>query len=146
MDAIRSLSDFADGRRLLSVEAVPIPAPAHAQFPGDHLFVNCLYHQDVGTERCEALLVAARHDTLLLIQTLLDKADLWEFKSICITFYVDIRPRRRSYRFSVLTSYLRDNVLTPDDLLCWNESLLQSSQIDEIARLLPAASSVRGGV
>jgi len=134
------LSHLADGKRLLAVEAGEIPAPPHAKHPGNHLFVNCLYHNSVNQLSSELMLAAARADTLVVLQFLRTNKMLDDIVSVCISFYADTEsrnPRHRLYRYSIFTSSISHDEMAIDaSYFSPSKESIQSSQREDIARLL----------
>jgi len=143
MNMNSSLSQLADGNRLLSVEATPVPAPSHAEHQGNHLFVNCLYHSSsLNQANPESVLARAGEDTLAVLRALVANKMFNDIVSVCISFFVDPCthtnvPKRRLYRYSIFTSSISPDLTAIDSLLVEGaNTAIQSSQIEKIATLL----------
>jgi hypothetical protein len=150
-DAITAALHIALNRTaIVDVRATIVPSPPHAKaYPGNHLFVNCVYPGAVLGETPNGALFTARSDTITLLRQLVDVRALCGLQSICITFLTcgeaplglhggpDDLSSSRLYRYSVLSSALPAEACMVDcPFLLSNGYFLQSSDIPEISRVI----------
>jgi hypothetical protein len=142
MTAYSSLSQLADGKRIVSIEAGDITAPSHAGHPGTHLIVNCLFHSDLAQLSPPTLLATSQTETIFILKHLVANKLLDGIVSVNLSFYEApdsqrLRPRRRIYRFGTIVSSLpRDAATINESCFIPSNETIQSSQFDEITSLL----------
>src|SRR4051812_1351618 len=108
MSTDQRLSHLADGKRIIGIEAVLVPATPMAQHQGTHLFVNCLYSQEMIKLNPETILSSAREDTVLVLRALVERSMLDGVASVCVSFVArgeNAERVYRLYRYSILSSY-----------------------------------------
>jgi hypothetical protein len=141
MSSDQPLSGLVDGKKVLAIEATPVPAPLGVEHPGNHLFVNCLYRADIIELRPEALLAHGRADTIRIIRKLVTSTLLDDAVSICISFMVRREAAEysiRVYRYSILTSELSRDANSIGASLIQSKKAIESSHHDGIVGLLCA--------
>jgi len=137
------LHSLIDGRRIVEIDAAPIPAPPNSRHPGEHLYVNC--HYDVGMAKIPLaeLFQVARSDAFEVIRRLAANPAVHDFVSVVVRIQGHFpypgakRPaRRRIYEVSILCTELPPSGVpfTPDSLT--HMRAFESTQLDDIAQLI----------
>ena len=137
-----TLADLVDQKRIVAIDATPIPAPPNSSHPGDHLFVNC--HYDVGMANIphQELLEEARGDALEIVRILAAQPRI-DVVSVVVTVYGHFPSpgaprlaRRRIYRANVLYRDLpiEASLVTADFFS--RVAAAESSELDDLAELL----------
>ncbi len=134
------LNELVDGGRIEAISATPVPAPAHARYPGEHLVVNCQYSAIVAGSEPSELVVIARSDLARIVRVLVEEDPLAGMRSICVSFFgcpTTAGPSQRIYRYAVLSENCpaSADAVTSDSLL---EAIdcIESSDVDAVAALL----------
>jgi hypothetical protein len=140
MDTHRILSDLVDGELIERIEGTLLPAPDHAEHPGNHLIVNCLCTPTITTMEPATLLRSVRTNTMAIIRALKTEGFTNQTVSVCVTFVgkpVGFESLARLYRFNILTnriphqlSEITEAIFQPDD------SRIQYSDVTAITTLL----------
>jgi hypothetical protein len=140
-DIVEALSAAIDREKIIAINATVIPSPSHANaYPGNHLLINCVYQAPVASQDASRVLAVARADTVAILRCLVAENALRGIESVCVTFIAptsDYSPRRRLYRYSVLSSAIRTVPESiDDDFLISNRLFLQESEVPDICELL----------
>jgi hypothetical protein len=142
------LSNLVDHKRIVAIDATPVPAPPDSPQPGDHLFVNCHYDASQATRPRHELLDEARADALQIVGRLAGVPNIQRYPSVVMTVYGHFpvagasRPaRRRIYRVNVLGKDLPRNgaPLTPSYFS--QVHAVESSELDDLSQLLHETST-----
>ncbi len=136
---VEHLQELVDDVRIEAATATPVPAPPYSKFPGDHLFVNCLYTATVAKCEPNELVLHARSDLLAIVEMLIDKNLLAKTRSLCVSFLGNRTDtgNERLYRYSVGSeSYPTDSRGLTIDMLLEASDSVESSDVDEISKLL----------
>jgi hypothetical protein len=140
--------NLVDHKRIVAIDATPIPAPPGSEYPGEHLFVNCHYAPSPATGPPHELLDAARADVLQIVSRLTSVPSIHDFVSAVVTVYGHFpvagaaRPaRRRIYRLNILCNKLPVNgtAVTPEFFS--QVEAVESSELDDVAELLHEAAT-----
>jgi hypothetical protein len=141
------LDDLVDQKRIVAIDATPVPAPPQSAYPGVHLLVNCHYDVALAEKAPALLLESAREDALQVMRRLAAEPKAAKYVSIMVTIYghfpcanADRPARRRIYRLNILAEELftsRSGV-TQSNLATMRAD--ESSELDEISELLHAAA------
>jgi hypothetical protein len=145
-DLSERLRKVLDSRTVKAIQGCVIPAPPHAEYPGNHLFVNCFYDPLVLGWDAAALLATARADAVVMLRCLIAERAMHEIESVCLTFLIypedppspdeDVPPCR-IYRYNVVSSELNvDPEAVNLQFLLSNALFLQSSRMPEISQLI----------
>ncbi|HUE73779.1 MAG TPA: hypothetical protein VMP01_23065 [Pirellulaceae bacterium] len=133
------LDDLVDRKRIVAIDATPIPAPPNSPHPGEHLFVNCHYDVSQAKRPLHELASDARGDALQIVRRLGANPIVQAYVSAVVTVYGHFpvhgaaRPaRRRIYRVGVLAKDLPANgtLLGPDFFSRFGVD--ESSELDDI--------------
>lgn len=142
------LDNLIDGKRIVQIDADVIPAPPHARYPGNHLYVNCHYDVSMSTTPLAQMYQLARTDALKIVRQLATNPMVKSSVSIVVRVQGHFpspgaqRPaRRRIYEVSMLSSELPAGAecLTPEHLT--QMGALETSQLDDIAELMHQPTS-----
>jgi len=153
---LRELARLCDGERIQSVTGDSIPSGPGAPYPGEHLYVNCLYGPKVARLNVGEVLTAARNDTLRVLQALAGKPCLGRFRSVWIRFFLprgvlggqEWVPRGscRVYAYSLLREGFQADVAQIDAAyLLSNKFFQESSEVDRIQELIEVERGSKRG-
>jgi hypothetical protein len=134
------LNHLVHESKLVAIDTGVVSAPSDAEHSGNHLMVNCLYHDNLGKIPPHSMLATARSDTLVILKELVRQKMLDGIISVCISFFVNIPPtgrRTRIYRYSIFTNAISHASSALDESF-FKPSMhtIQSSQYREIEILL----------
>jgi hypothetical protein len=141
------LDELVDHKRIVAMDATPVPAPPHSLYPGLHLLVNCHYDVALAEKAPAYLLENAREDALQVVRRLAADSEVSKYVSVLVTIYGHFpcpgaeRPaRRRIYRLNILTEELLavGVAITSTSLSATHAD--ESSELAPIAELLHAAA------
>lgn len=137
------LQKLVDGKRIVAIDATPVPAPPQSRYPGDHLVVNCHYDAQHSSLPAGTLLHLARWDALAIYKAVAGEAGLGELVSVVATIYGHFpvagasRPaRRRIYCIDLLCSDIPADPRQIDSTLLTQVHVDENSQLDEITELM----------
>jgi hypothetical protein len=138
---------IAVGRaRIETIQAGVVPSPPRAKaYPGNQLFVNCLYHAAILERESESILTLARADVVSVLRALIAERALKGIVSVTVTLLAqdkhytvnDDVPPWRVYRYSILSSAMgKSPKIIDEKFLLSNQLFLQGSNLDGVAQLL----------
>ncbi len=134
------LNELVDRDRIEAISATPVPAPSHSQFPGEHLFVNCLYSASVAGGEPSELVASARSDLARIVRVLVEEDLLAGMRSICVSFFgcpMPAGPSQRVYRYSAGSeSYPASADAVTSDSLLGAIDCIESSDVNAVTALL----------
>jgi hypothetical protein len=137
------LSNLVDHKRIIAIDAAPVPAPPNSTHPGEHLFVNCHYDTGQATRPPHELLDEARADALQIVGRLATVPNIQRYPSLVVTVYGHFpvagaqRPaRRRVYRVNVLSKDLPTHGAPLKHDFLSQAGAIESSELDDVAELL----------
>src|SRR5689334_21682118 len=81
------LDDLIDHKRIVAIDATPVPAPPHSRYPGLHLLVNCHYDVAMADKAAPDLLEIARADALDVMRRLAADPNAANHVSVVVTVY-----------------------------------------------------------
>ncbi|HEY2411237.1 MAG TPA: hypothetical protein VGI40_03295 [Pirellulaceae bacterium] len=141
------LDDLVDHKRIVALDATPVPAPAHSPYPGLHLLVNCHYDIAMAEKAAADLLELGREDALHVLSRLAAGSSAAKYVSVVVTIYghfpcqgADRPARMRIYRLNVLTEELlaAGTPITSTGLTEMHAD--ESSELETVSELLHAAA------
>jgi hypothetical protein len=145
---ISKLDNLVDRRRIVAIDATPVPAPPGSDHPGEHLLVNCHYAADHATRSPHELLDEARADALQIVSRVASIPNIHDYVSVVVTIYGHFpvsgaaRPaRRRVYRVNFLCKELPSDGTFVAPQFFAQVQAVESSELDEVAGLLHATAT-----
>lgn len=86
---IDDLRSMCDGTRMLKVEWDMIPAPPHAEFQGEHLFINVSYGEPIVRLVANSMLNEIEIDIAAILHAVREDRLGHHCRSVCISFFGD---------------------------------------------------------
>jgi hypothetical protein len=141
---IDPLQGLVDYNRIDAIWSALVPAPPHAEFPGNHLIVNCRYPASVTLTAPNELLCIARSDLVIIVRLLIDNHLLIGSRSLFVRFLA-IEPEetqgQRVYTYSLPNEgYPKTSDLITVEGLLNIVGIIESSELDSVSYLLRRGS------
>jgi hypothetical protein len=138
------LSGMVDGKRIVAMDGLPVPAVPNSSYPGDHFFANCLYAESMATKALPLLFEEAREDALEMLRRVTTLPAARDCVSAVVTVYGQFpvpgaarAARRRIYRLGVLRKDWPPNGSQITRAYVSHLSTAEeSSELEDIAELL----------
>jgi hypothetical protein len=141
------LENLVDKKRIMAIDATPVPAPPNSHYPGLHLLVNCHYDVVMAEKPPADLLDVAREDALHVMRRLAADPATTNYASVIVTIYGHFpcagaeRPaRRRIYRLNILTKELVASGVAMMPISLAEMHADESSELEAIDELLHEAA------